>query len=223
MNAWAALRAEYEAALTAERAHDVTRITPEIEALPCGPKRTAALAALGSDFWDEGERLQDARCAIEDPLMDTPSPDAAAFAFKFLVAFGRGRDGGPWAEMLEEEAKRFAFGSDPHRAWLDERDVALVRCNSDEPGQDLSDEALDRLYRAFADIEERILATPAATLDGALVKLLVLGQLAGQHHHVDHELAWPVVEEAATLLGSKPLSQMGVGLLQDEGVEAAHG
>jgi hypothetical protein len=77
----------------------------------------AAKAAL--DAYDDGvpgnddkeaDRLTDVRSAAEDALMAIPSPDAAAFAFKHIVAHGEGRETNCWNTMLSNEAQRFAQG-----------------------------------------------------------------------------------------------------------------
>ncbi len=299
MSAWPQLLAAYRAAKEAEDAYNAKYFAPYLDHLPVGPERNAAVDAIPVEHEEEADRLIKARYDAEDPLMDCPSPDLRAFAIKYLIAHGGGRDTDCWDDMLEEEAKRFlappansawstahaAFFSaqsayealpkpradnnpemlamhaaedrlifipapdlaaladkmalptlaeclpteemfeairadigrlactddvkDPHRAWLDERDAVLGYCNSDEPGAGLPDEQGDALVAAFTTIESRILETPASTPMGAAVKLLVLGQLTGQGHAVSVEEAWPVVEEAAALLGLRLLSRMG--------------
>ncbi|MEN2746454.1 hypothetical protein [Sphingomonas sp. T9W2] len=54
------------------------------------------------------ERWTKRRYAAEDALMAIPSPDASAFAFKFMVAKGGGRETDCWDAMLEQEALLFA-------------------------------------------------------------------------------------------------------------------
>ena len=54
------------------------------------------------------ERWTKRRYAAEDALMVIPSPDASAFAFKFMVAKGGGRETDCWDAMLEQEALLFA-------------------------------------------------------------------------------------------------------------------
>lgn len=56
---------------------------------------------------DSLDRCVKRRDQAEDALMAIPSPDASAFAFKFLVAKGGGRFTDCWDDMLETEAKRF--------------------------------------------------------------------------------------------------------------------
>lgn len=67
----------------------------------------ARAAELAADDGDADDRLGDARYAAEDVLMAIPSPDASAFAFKYLVAHGGRRETDCWNEMLDTEAKRF--------------------------------------------------------------------------------------------------------------------
>lgn len=54
------------------------------------------------------ERLDDARHAAEDALMATPSPDASAFALKYRIAKGSGRETDCWDKVLDAEALHFA-------------------------------------------------------------------------------------------------------------------
>jgi hypothetical protein len=56
----------------------------------------------------ELERLGDLRSAAEDLLMECPSPDASAFATKYLVAHAGGRDIDAWGAIFEAEARQFA-------------------------------------------------------------------------------------------------------------------
>lgn len=93
---FADLRATYEAALAAERAHDQI----------CWPAESHGLPS--SDMEAENDRLTDERYRVEDRLMAMPSPDPAAFAFKYLVAHGGGRETDCWDGMLEEEARRLS-------------------------------------------------------------------------------------------------------------------
>lgn len=73
-----------------------------------GAQGAAAAAALAGADGAEMEQLDDALAAAEDALMATPSPDAAAFALKYRIAKGGGRETGCWDAMLDAEAERFA-------------------------------------------------------------------------------------------------------------------
>ena len=64
-------------------------------------------AGAANDVASE-ERWTKRRYAAEDALMAIPSPDASAFAFKFMVAKGGGRETDCWDAMLEQEALLFA-------------------------------------------------------------------------------------------------------------------
>lgn len=64
-------------------------------------------AGVANDMAAE-DRWTKRRHDAEDVLMAIPSPDPAAFAFKYLVAHGDGRETDCWNAMLEAEAARFA-------------------------------------------------------------------------------------------------------------------
>lgn len=57
---------------------------------------------------EAAERWLVRRSNAEDALMAIPSPDAAAFAFKFLIAHGGRRGTDCWNGLLEREAFAFA-------------------------------------------------------------------------------------------------------------------
>lgn len=67
----------------------------------------AEAEADGKTDSDAYDRCVKRRCLAEEALMEIPSPDASAFAFKFLIAKGGGRETDCWDDMLETEAKRF--------------------------------------------------------------------------------------------------------------------
>ena len=90
------VRAQYEAAFAAERAHDAT----------FAPAPSFAYVSYEAEI--EAERLISVRYLLENVLMDIPSETLTDFAFKYLVAHGDGRDTDCWNGMLEEEAQRFA-------------------------------------------------------------------------------------------------------------------
>jgi len=70
--------------------------------------REGEMAAGAANDVAGEERWTKRRFVAEDALMATPSPDAAAFAFKYVVAHGNGRETDDWNDMLEAEAVRFA-------------------------------------------------------------------------------------------------------------------
>lgn len=119
-------------------------------------------------------------------------------------------------DALLADAKRLAeaqssadavpSSSDPHRAWLDERDAAIQVANGM-----LGREGYSAAVEAFMNIEDRIVETSASTLDGRTVQLLVLGQLIGQGHSLDVLTAevWPIIEDVAAKLGSRTLASLG--------------
>jgi hypothetical protein len=193
MSAWATLHAAYLAADLAERDFDAAHID---SALPPVPRAA----------WDESNRLADARHSAEAALMAQPCPDGLAFARKYLVAHGGGRDTDCWDSMMEAEAQRLLAGADPHRAWLDERDAAIEAAN-----RAVNDEAHSAALDAFTALEDQILRTPAETIAGQTVRLLVLAQMLGQGHSLDGhhpEIVWSLIEDTASMLGSRTLASM---------------
>ena len=79
--------------------------------LPAGPERSAVFDAIPRATWDAAEKLADLRYAAEDALMAAPCPNGTAFALKYLVAFGGGRQTDCWDSLLEREAVRL-LGAD---------------------------------------------------------------------------------------------------------------
>ncbi len=153
------LRADYEAALAAERAY-------EAEHMPAG--------AVASDEAEaEAERLAGVRYEIEDRLMATPSPDAAGLAFKYLVARSGDREATHWDEMLEQEARLFAgpTPTPPLIVWQ----AALADYRAKQAALDESDEgdaATDRLVDiALEAMDHLVEHTPAPNAEALLCKM----------------------------------------------------
>lgn len=65
-------------------------------------------SSLTTEAVAEDTRLTDIRSDAEDAVMAFPSPDASAFAIKYLIAKGDRREMDCWNNLLEAEAKRFA-------------------------------------------------------------------------------------------------------------------
>ena len=97
---WAATRAYYEAARAVEQDYD-RRVWG-----PAWQQDNAGLSKVPASIEAEMERLQDIRCEAENVLLDTPAPDLAAFAFKYLICFDDDRDLNGHHEALCAEAKR---------------------------------------------------------------------------------------------------------------------
>lgn len=111
-SAWDRALAAYRAAKADDEAHTAAHIDPPLKGFTPGtPIPKAALDAIPPRVWDEAQRLTEVLSRAEDVLMDIPSPHAAAFAFKVVVAHGDGRETDYWNPMLEAEAKRFAKGA----------------------------------------------------------------------------------------------------------------
>lgn len=102
--AWDNAKAVYVAARAEEVAYDAEHCSiPDKD-----PNRSAMIQAIPASVWAESERLGQVVSDAEDAVMDIPSPDAAAFAFKCRIAHGDGRETDCWNAMLDAEAKRFA-------------------------------------------------------------------------------------------------------------------
>lgn len=96
--------------------------------------------------------------------------------------------------------------NDPHRDFLVPRHNALRVVNREGS---LDEEMADQLVGRATAAENLVIRTPAATAEGAAIKMLVLLQMTAVGHEVSDEQAWPVVEEAARLLGVPMLADMG--------------
>jgi hypothetical protein len=102
--AWDDAKGIYVAARAEEVAYDAEHCSiPDKD-----PNRSAMIQAIPAPVWAESERLGQMVSDAEDVLMDIPSPNAAAFAFKCRIAHGDGRETDCWNAMLDAEAKRFA-------------------------------------------------------------------------------------------------------------------
>ncbi|GGE74988.1 hypothetical protein [Sphingomonas prati] len=99
--AWPAVLASFVAAKTAERIYDETTY------LPAFARYAANEADIPGDIEERSDALMNARFAAEEALMSVPAPDAAAFAFKYLVAYADGREAHQWDAALAAEAARF--------------------------------------------------------------------------------------------------------------------
>lgn len=104
---WTSALAAYRAAKVELDAYDAEHIAVPAH-LPIGPERSAAVDRVPARIWAESQRLLDIVSDAEDILMDISAPTPAAFAFKYLVAHGGGRETDCWDHMLETEAKRFS-------------------------------------------------------------------------------------------------------------------
>ncbi|SFS12390.1 hypothetical protein [Sphingomonas jatrophae] len=102
---------------------------------------------------------------------------------------------------------------DPHRDFLVPRHEAVTTVNHDSS---LTDGQADDLVGWAAAAENLVVRTPAATAEGAAIKMLVLLQMTAVGHEVSEEMAWPVVEEAAGLLGMPKLVDMGYLAPEDQ-------
>ncbi|MFO1036317.1 MAG: hypothetical protein U1E45_05695 [Geminicoccaceae bacterium] len=67
-----------------------------------------------------------------------------------------------------EQAPPAALATDPHVAWLAERDALVARWGAD---RDISDDENDARAAELAALEDRIIHTPAQSADGAMAQL----------------------------------------------------
>lgn len=105
---WDRAAAAYRAAKANDDAYTAAHIDPPLKGLPPGPIMSAATDTIPACVWDEAQELCEELTHAEDTLMDLPSPHAAGFALKYLVAYGDGRETDCWNTMLAAEAIRFA-------------------------------------------------------------------------------------------------------------------
>jgi hypothetical protein len=107
---WDVLLAAYSEARAAEDAYDQGTIEPFFAGIDTNDQTAWRQAAepITDKMWDTLERLGDQRLDAEKALMECPSPDASAFALKYLIAHGNGREIDCWDDLLEAEAKQFS-------------------------------------------------------------------------------------------------------------------
>jgi hypothetical protein len=87
--------------------------------------------------------------------------------------------------------------TDPHRAWLDDRNQVLATINKDFT---LSDEQTTGLLTVMIEIEQRINATPARTSDGLVAKMILALQVTAEGHELSEGSAAELIREAQCLL-----------------------
>ncbi|MCC4252244.1 hypothetical protein LL251_07390 [Sphingobium naphthae] len=106
---WSALLSAYREAQAAEDAYDQGVIEPFFGGIDKNDQEAWRKAAkpITRAMWDHLECLGDERLAAEKALMECPSPDASAFALKYVIAHGNGREADCWDDLLEAEAKQF--------------------------------------------------------------------------------------------------------------------
>jgi len=109
---WDAALAAYRAARAEHEAYYQSYWLPAHEAEKAGGPPVPQPIA------DKIERLMDVTSACESALMVIPSPHSMAFATKYLIAHGDGREAEAWDDMLEVEAKRFAA----NQCWIEATD-----------------------------------------------------------------------------------------------------
>jgi len=110
LSPWPALLATYSAARDEETSWDQDHMSPHFVGVDHEDVAAWRKAAepISQDMWEKSERLMEVRCEAENALMAYPSPNAEAFALKYVIAHGNGRETDHWDEMLEAEAKRFS-------------------------------------------------------------------------------------------------------------------
>ncbi|MAM39547.1 MAG: hypothetical protein CL949_13830 [Erythrobacter sp.] len=106
---WSALLSAYREAQAAEDAYDQGVIEPFFVGIDKNDQAAWRKAAkpITRAMWDHLECLGDERLAAEKALMECPSPHASAFALKYVIAHGNGREADCWDDLLEAEAKQF--------------------------------------------------------------------------------------------------------------------
>lgn len=87
--------------------------------------------------------------------------------------------------------------TDPHRAWLGDRNQVLATINKDIT---LSDEQTTDLLTVMIEIERRINETPARTSDGLVAKMILALQVTAEGHELSEDAAAALIREAQCLL-----------------------
>lgn len=151
---------------------------------------TPAIRALPPAVLDQAALLENAKSDAEDALMAIPSPHAAGFAMKYLVAKGDGRETDCWNAMLEDEAERFASRTDEglERLW-DERCRALAEYDADDAAMD--DEAINRSYWDRIEAAEDAIVAHTSTTPRAAELRLWIALFHGSGSHVSR-IAGPI-------------------------------
>ncbi len=167
-NNWRHAAEAYLVAKEAEHAYDNGPYADAIRAADA----QGEMATFDERLTQESDRLTDIRAAAEDALMAIPSPDAASFAFKYLVARGSGRETDCWDAMLEAEATRFAYASsrtaeDPdallHDAWRE-----FVQAKLADPERTVDAHRVREVDRIIFDRDAETIAGVAIKVRAAL-------------------------------------------------------
>lgn len=175
---WEAALTAYRTARSDEMAYD---IASGIEAWSETPDATDVIAP---EVWAESHRLQDITDDAQDALMDIPSPSASAFAFKYLIAKGDGRETDCWDKMLEAEAKRFAAIPDwpqSHEFTLAYREWQRLRAIADELAKtDYTDGGpAEKAFTAAGDQADLAIRAPVSSIQDLEVKArLIISEYA---------------------------------------------
>lgn len=181
---WSKLLEAYQKAKATEDNYSRVHIDPYYPEDLTPEQRRNAGNEISRDVWDEIKRLADIRSDAEEPLMAHPSPDATAFARKFLIAYGDERDANHWNDMLVEEASWFVGQpvtvTDDSR-WAAAEAAVSAACHALE-SHDGSDEEACRLNNVFAEAQRRLCALEPVNAAQAIRQIEVAlkdGELAG--------------------------------------------
>ena len=87
--------------------------------------------------------------------------------------------------------------TDPHRAWLDDRNQILATINKDGG---LTEAQINDLLATMIGIEKRIEDTPARTSDGLVTKMVLALQVTAEGHELSEDTAAALIREAQCLL-----------------------
>lgn len=87
--------------------------------------------------------------------------------------------------------------TDPHRAWLNDRNQILATINQ---GGVSTDAQVDELLAVMIGIEKRMNETPARTSDGLAAKMVLALQVTAEGHELSETAAADLIREAQCLL-----------------------
>jgi hypothetical protein len=87
--------------------------------------------------------------------------------------------------------------TDPHRAWLDDRNQILATINTEGAHTEAQ---INDLLTTMIAIEKRIEETPARTSDALVAKMVLALQVTAEGHELSEDSAATLIREAQCLL-----------------------
>ncbi len=156
------------------------------------------------------DELVESKNGAAHRLLLQPSPDLRALADKLEIGAEEDYLGDGWRwgkELLTavcQDARRLASpATDPHMAWLTERDAIMALENSRQI--ELPEEQSGAIAGRLNELDNLIFDTPAASRDAAVIKLLTVVKALSEGHCMVEDDAAKVIAEVEPLLRQMPL------------------